>query len=80
MIEQEPFRKYHDKKKADTFTTRVNDEERAILEWTKDLFELPREKSDSKAWKFLALIGYDVLHGKKLSDIIRVTLKRRLRE
>jgi len=79
-IQQQPFVKYHAEKKADTFTTRINAEERQMLERAKQVFQLPMEKSDSKAWKMLALVGYNVLHSFKIDKIIESTLKRRLRE
>jgi hypothetical protein len=55
---QEPFRRYHETKRADTFTVRVNHEERERLENIKRLFEL---KSDSKALKMCGLVGYRCL-------------------
>ena len=57
-LEQKPFVRYHEKKKADTFTVRVNKEERAFLDRMKLILNI---KSDSKTLKLLARVGGNVL-------------------
>lgn len=59
-IEQEPFIRYNEEKKADTFTVKVNPQERATIEELKEIFNV---KSDSKALKMAGLVGYKVLLG-----------------
>ncbi len=61
-IEQEPFRKYNldeDNKGQDIVSTRLNPEERKILDSYKQMFDI---KSDGKMLKQGALIGFRVLH------------------
>lgn len=58
-IKQEPWTRYHEKKKADTFTIRLNIEERKRLEENKRILRQPK---DSTALKQLAEIGEIVLH------------------
>jgi hypothetical protein len=56
-LEQSPFKRYHDgfEKKYDTFTVRLNDEERDMLDNAKRIIQQPK---DSTALKQLAEIGY----------------------
>jgi hypothetical protein len=58
MIEQKPFRQYNEKK-ADTFTTRLNENERKKLNIAKVLLDIDK---DSTALKLLAWIGLNVLN------------------
>lgn len=51
-IDQAPFRRYHDEKKADSFTVKLNSEERQILEQLKHAIQ---QEKDSTAIKQLAL-------------------------
>ena len=57
-LEQEPFTRYHLEKKTDTFTVRVNKEERQFLEDMKKMLNI---KSDSKMVKLLSRVGGNVL-------------------
>jgi len=78
MLENnKPFEQQNDrdtKKKLDTFTTRLNEEERQILNKSKQILEQPK---DSTAWKQLALLGANVLHDKKMGMIIRIIFKNK---
>lgn len=60
-IENPPFvrQTLGEKSKEDTFTVRVNDEERKMLEEIKEVLNI---KSDGKALKIAARVGYNVLH------------------
>ena len=69
-IKQEPFTKYNEEKKVDSFTVRLNKEEREQLEQDKKILE---QVKDSTAIKQLASIGSKVIHEekiRKISDII----------
>ena len=46
--------------KDDKFTCRVNDKERAMIEEVKKIFDI---NSDSKALKFMAVWGFNVIQG-----------------
>lgn len=72
-IKQEPFRKYNldeENKKVDSFTVRLNEQERSQLEHDKKIIE---QTKDSTAIKQLWKIGAEVLHEKKM-DAILVTI------
>jgi hypothetical protein len=70
-MEKEPFTRYHEEKKADTFTVKFNPKERAEFESYK--YALQQEK-DSTAIKQLAWIGAKVLLDEKMKEIIEVIL------
>jgi hypothetical protein len=53
-IKREPFRKYNLEKSIDTFTIRLNPQERAVLEEAKRVI---MQERDSTAYKILAEIG-----------------------
>ena len=67
MIEQEPFRKNNLEEPLDTFTVRLNPEERKIIEECKKILE---QEKDSTAIKQLAWLGAKVLH----DDLMAYTL------
>ena len=73
-IEQQPFTRYHEEKKRDTFTVALNDDERKILEECKDIIE---QKKDSTALKQLAWIGAKVLHEEKITYILGAIFKNK---
>jgi hypothetical protein len=73
-IEQEAFRKYNIEKKVDSFTVRLNENERAEFEAAKNIIEQPK---DSTAIKQLAWIGINVLHDKKVSYIVGSLFKNK---
>jgi hypothetical protein len=74
MLEKPPFVKQHLEKKADTFTVRLNKEERAWLEEIKEDLNVP---SDSKALKIAALtIGRNVLHSTFTRPLLRYLFKK----
>lgn len=66
-IEQEPFRKYNEGESTDTFTIKLNAEERAMFDKLKQVIE---QKKDSTAMKQLAWIGSKVLLEEKMSYIL----------
>lgn len=68
----EPFQRYHEKKKADTFTVKLNKEERILFEKLK--YHLQQSK-DSTAIKQLGLVlGAKVLLDNKMEAILKVVL------
>ena len=78
-IEQQPFRKYNldeEGKKVDSFTIRLNLEERKQLEEDKEVLE---QKKDSTAMKQLTRIGSIVIHDKKIAQILGVVIGNRRR-
>ncbi len=68
MIEKKPFVKYNLDQKTDSFTVRLNPEERDLLDKCKRILEQPK---DSTAFKQLARIGAKVLHDQKTEFIIK---------
>ena len=74
MLEQEPFRRYHEDKKVDSFTIRFNEDERKQLEEDKKIIE---QVKDSTAMKQLARIGSIVIHSKKMEAIIGTLFKNK---
>ena len=70
-IKQEPFRKYHLEKQVDSFTIRMNVEERAEFEKNKYLLQ---QDKDSTALKQLAEIGAKVLQEEKLKQILELVM------
>lgn len=61
-IKQEAFRKYHENKKADTFTVKLNPQERKEFDSFKYLLQ---QEKDSTAIKQLAWLGSKVLLDEK---------------
>jgi len=74
MIEKKPFRKYHELKKVDSFTVRLNAQERMMLEQCKTILE---QSKDSTALKQLAFIGADVLHEQKITRLLALLFKNK---
>jgi hypothetical protein len=70
-IEQKPFKRYHLDKKDDTFTVKLNNEERLKLEEWKKLIQ---QDKDSTALKQLASIGAEVLLDEKMKKILSIVL------
>jgi len=66
-IKQKPFRAYHEEKQVDSFTVRLNKEEREDLNFCKDILEQPK---DSTALKMLAKVGSKVLREEKITYIL----------
>ena len=78
-LEKVPFRSYNldeEKKKVDSFTVRLNVEERADLERDKQILN---QKKDSTALKQLAKIGSKVIREKKTTAILDVVFKNKAR-
>jgi hypothetical protein len=73
-IEKAPFRRYHENKKVDSFTVRLNKEEREELERCKVLIEQPK---DSTALKQLARLGAKVLHRPEVKYLVENLFKNR---
>lgn len=71
VITQEPFVRYHEKKKADTFTVKLNPQERARLE---ELKKILQQEKDSTALKQLAEIGAEVLLSPQTKAVLGVVL------
>ena len=72
-IEQEPFTKYNLEKKSDTFTVRINKQERQWLEEVKEDLNI---NSDSKALKVAAFIGKNVLQAQFTRPILKYLFKK----
>lgn len=72
-LEQEPFTRYEldENKRQDSFTIKLNPEERANLEKWKHLIQ---QEKDSTAIKQLATIGAKVLQEPKTQAIIEIIL------
>lgn len=71
-MNKEPFVKYNldeEGKRIDSFTIRLNDEERKQLEEDKKILQ---QKKDSTAIKQLASIGSKVIHDQKIAEIVAV--------
>jgi hypothetical protein len=75
-IKQEPFVAYHEKKKHDTFTVKLNAEERALLDECKNTIE---QAKDSTALKQLAWIGAKVLRQDATQMVITTLFKNKQR-
>ncbi len=73
-LEQEPFTRYHEQKKLDSFTVRLNDEERKLLDLSKKVIE---QSKDSTALKQLAWIGAKVLHEEKTTFMLSLVFKNK---
>ena len=73
-IEKEPFTRYHDEKKADTFTVKLNDQERAILEQSKKRLE---QLKDSTALKQLAWIGAKVILSQETAELLDIVFNNK---
>lgn len=76
-LKQESFRQYNlreDKQKIDTFTVRLNSQERAIINNCKKILE---QKKDSTAIKQLAFIGAKVIHEEKTAFILGTLFKNK---
>ena len=74
MLEQKPFTRYHLEKKVDSFTIRLNAEERTQLEEDKRILE---QVKDSTAMKQLAKIGSIVIHDPKMKLIFSTVFKNK---
>ena len=72
--DKEPFTRYHEEKKRDTFTVALNQEERELLEKCKKIIE---QKKDSTALKQLAWIGAKVIHEEKIAYILGTLFKNK---
>jgi|24BtaG_2_1085350.scaffolds.fasta_scaffold03110_8 hypothetical protein len=71
-LEQKPFRVYHEEKQIDSFTIRLNAEERKLFEECKYILQ---QEKDSTAMKQLALeIASKVIHDKKIKGFLGVVL------
>lgn len=73
-VTQEPFIRYHEEKKVDSFSVRLNAEERELLNACKRVIEQPK---DSTALKTLAWIGAKVVHEPKTAYIIETLFKNK---
>ena len=71
VIKQKPFVKYNLENKVDTFTVKLNPEERKEFEQDKHLIQ---QQKDSTAIKQLAAIGAKVLREDKIKTINAIVL------
>lgn len=77
MKTEEPFVKYNldeENKKIDSFTVRLNKEERELLNKSKTIIE---QSKDSTALKQLAWIGAKVIHGEKIAYLLGVVFRNK---
>ena len=72
-IETEPFYKRQEGKKEDTFTVRMNPQERAWLQEIKEDLDI---KSDGKALKMGAFIGRNVIQGTFTRAFLKYLFKK----
>jgi len=71
-IKQEPFRVYNEEKQVDSFTIRLNPEERKLFEECKYIIQ---QEKDSTAMKQLSLlIASKVIHDEKIKGFLGVVL------
>ncbi|MDO9578999.1 MAG: hypothetical protein Q7J06_00280 [Bacteroidales bacterium] len=70
-LKQEPFHRYHLEKKSDTFTIKLNEQERKELEEWKHLLQ---QEKDSTCFKQMAKIGAEVLREQKIKLINETVL------
>ena len=71
---KEPFIRYHEEKKTDTFTVKVSPKERAWLDNLKAKIHQPK---DSTALKQLAKIGAKVLLDEKITFISNLIIENK---
>ena len=76
IVDKTPFQlnTLDESKRVDSFTVRLNKEERMQLEIDKKIIE---QKRDSTAMKQLAMIGSIVIHDKKMLSILGVLFKNK---
>lgn len=73
-LENIPFVRYNEEKKLDSFTVRLNDEERKLLDASKKIIE---QTKDSTALKLLAWYGAKVLHEEKNTFLLSLIFKNK---
>lgn len=73
-LENVPFTRYNEEKKMDSFTVRLNEEERKLLDSSKAILE---QKKDSTALKQLAWVGAKVLHEEKTAFMLSLIFKNK---
>ncbi len=71
---KKPFRKSNLDQKLDTFTVRLNVEERERLNYVKKILRQPK---DSTAMKQLSEVGYNVLHTPQTVHLLDLVFKNR---
>ena len=78
-IEKQPFTRYHEdgEERPDTFTVRLNKQEREDLENLKKIFQ---QTKDSTAVKQALAIAYSVvIHDKKIAAILEIVTQNKRR-
>ena len=73
-IKQKPFTRYNEEKKHDTFTVKLNPEEREEFEACKKIIE---QLKDSTALKQLAFIGAKVLKDDSTRMVLATVFKNK---
>lgn len=76
VLEKQPFTRYklEGEERPDTFTVRLNKEERQRLNYVKKIIRQPK---DSTAIKQVFELGYDVIHDQKTVRILDLIFKNR---
>jgi len=73
-LEKESFKRYHEEKKLDSFTVRLNREERELLNKAKMIIE---QEKDSTTLKQLAWIGANVIQDNSTAAILGYVFKNK---
>ena len=73
-ISQEPFIRYNEKKKADSFCVKINAQERAMIQDAKKILE---QAKDSTTLKQLAKIGYECITRDLTGRVLRTVFKNK---
>ena len=73
-LKQEPFIRYHEKKKVDTISVKLNAQERAMIQDSKQILE---QAKDSTVLKQLARIGYESITRDSTGRILRILFKNK---
>lgn len=73
-LEKEPFVRYNEEKKADTFTVWLSVEDRKILEDAKKILE---QSKDSTALKQLAWIGAKTIGSPQTAELLGIVFKNK---
>ena len=74
VIEKKPFVRYNADKKQDSFTIYLNEQERELLNRSKEIIE---QEKDSTAIKQLAWIGANLIEDKKISTLLGYVFKNK---
>lgn len=73
-IEKKPFVRYNEEKKTDSFTCKLNEQERKVLEECKQIIQ---QTKDSTALKQLAWLGAEVILDKKTATLLDIVFNNK---